>query len=332
MNELGNSFQKNHFKKYLVQKIDDKSSYEDLLIFPRYFEIETINACNARCPMCTIEDWPRSRGYMSDELFSKIAHEIAGFKRIIKKVSLFRDSEPLLDKKLSERILLMKKLGVPNVGISTNLSLLDEDRSISLLEAGIDDIILSIDSLKKDVFERIRVNLEFETVIENAHRFISLRNQIRPETAIRIRMIRQPLNHTEWPEYFEYWQPKLSIHDTCRYLNLHNWGGQLRDYKPVDLPQKSTLPCLAHWSLMAIFADGSVPMCNIDYGIKYPNGTVQDQTIAEIWHSQTMAERRRHHLSGNRGKNNLCLECNVWDDFDVWNQVSGKIIGSPFSK
>jgi len=43
-------------KDYLHTRISPQESYEDLLAFPRYFEIETVNACNARCTMCTIDD------------------------------------------------------------------------------------------------------------------------------------------------------------------------------------------------------------------------------------------------------------------------------------
>ena len=68
----------------------------------------------------------------------------------------------------------------------------------ALLEAGLDVIIMSIDSLKKDVFESIRVRLDFDEVLENAKRFIRLRNEINPSTRIWMRMIRQEENKDEW--------------------------------------------------------------------------------------------------------------------------------------
>ncbi len=43
-------------REYLQRRISPQESYEDLLNFPRFIEIETVNACNARCPMCTIDD------------------------------------------------------------------------------------------------------------------------------------------------------------------------------------------------------------------------------------------------------------------------------------
>ena len=47
------------FKDYLIKRIDNKDKFENLLEFPKYIEIETVNACNARCPMCTINDWEK---------------------------------------------------------------------------------------------------------------------------------------------------------------------------------------------------------------------------------------------------------------------------------
>ena len=49
-----------NFKPYLNRRIDKQAKFENLLEFPKYIEIETVNACNARCPMCTINDWERN--------------------------------------------------------------------------------------------------------------------------------------------------------------------------------------------------------------------------------------------------------------------------------
>ena len=41
-------------------------------------------------------------------------------------------------------------------------------------------VIFSIDSLKKEVFEKISVRLNFEEVRDNAIRFLQLRDKINP--------------------------------------------------------------------------------------------------------------------------------------------------------
>jgi len=300
--------------EYLVRRISPAERIEDLLRFPRYFEIETVNACNARCPMCTIEDWQRGSPIMKDHLFEKIADELGEHAAEIKRVSLYRDGEPLLDKKMAWRVSALKRRGIRHIGLSTNVSLLDEKTSTDLLEAGLDEIVLSIDSLKKEVFEAIRVRLNFEEVIENALRFIDLRNRIRPQASIWMRMIRQESNFDEWPEYESFWRPKLAEHDRLYYLNVHNWGGQLEGFKPVSQSLQPGLPCVALWSLMVIFSNGDVPLCNVDYNNHFPTGNVRDHSIAELWGSAVANDRRAWHIGGEKARLKPCTNCTVWDE------------------
>ena len=300
--------------EYLVRRISPTETYESLLRFPRFLEIETINACNARCPMCTIHDWERRHKSIDDSLFKKIADEVIAHADEVKRVTLYRDGEPLLDKKMPQRIAIFKDGGIQSTAISTNVSLLTEQKSKDLLRAGLDVIILSIDSLVKEIYESIRVRLNFEEVMENALRFIKLRNQIRPETKIWVRMIRQESNQNEWPEYYKFWQDKISENDRVYYHNIFNWGGQLKGFKSISQSYEPNLPCVALWSLFVIFCNGDVPLCNIDFNNKYPTGSVVKNSIEEVWRSKIMFERRQLHLTGKKACISLCEHCNVWDE------------------
>lgn len=307
-------------KEYLSRRISPAEGYDALLRFPRFIEIETVNACNARCPMCTIDDWQRHTPTMKDDLFKKIADEILDHRNEVKRVSLYRDGEPLLDKKLPQRVAYLSNGGIQATSISTNVSLLTEEKARDLLEAGLDMIILSIDSLDKEIFERIRVRLRFEEVLENALRFIELRDQIRPQTTIYMRMIRQEMNKTEWPSYEAYWAPKLQAHDNLYYHNIFNWGGQLDGYRAIEKSFEPNLPCVALWSLMVIFGNGDVPLCNVDYNNKFPTGNVRDNTIEELWKSRVIRERREAHLTGKKACISICSNCNVWDEGQITNE------------
>jgi len=305
--------------EYLNRRISPNESYEQLLSFPRYLEIETVNACNARCPMCTIGDWQRNTPTMKDDLFKHVADEIIDHRDEVIRVSLYRDGEPLLDKKLPNRIAYLKDGGVNATTISTNVSLLTEERSRALLEAGLDMIILSVDSLDKEVFENIRRRLKFEEVLENALKFIELRDQIRPQTRIYMRMIRQEGNLDEWPSYEAYWRPKLSDNDRLYYHNIFNWGGQLQGFKSVEGSYEPGLPCVALWSLLVIFGDGRVPLCNVDFNNVYPIGSVLEHSIEELWKSKVMNDLREQHLTGKKSCISLCENCNVWDEGQITN-------------
>jgi radical SAM protein with 4Fe4S-binding SPASM domain len=301
-------------QEYLNRRISPQEPYADLLNFPRFLEIETVNACNARCPMCTIADWKRNGSPMEDELFYKIAAEVIEHAREVRRVTLYRDGEPLLDKKMASRIAFLKNGGIKSTSLSTNVSLLSESTSRELLEAGLDIIIMSIDSLKKEAYEKIRKGLKFEEVMGNAVRFIALRDKIRPQTQIWMRMIRQKDNLAEWPQYQKYWRSLLGGSDRVYYHNIFNWGGQLSGFEPVAESLEPFLPCVALWSLMVIFSNGDVPLCNTDYNHKYPLGNVASSTIQALWQSKLMQDRRQLHLDGKKACIDICRNCNVWDE------------------
>lgn len=298
-------------KEYILNRVGGPS-YESLLRFPRYFEIETVNACNARCPMCTIDDWDRRDGLMSDSTFLKVADEIGANAGSVERVALYRDGEPLIDKKLAPRIRMMKERGVKKVGISTNVALLDEGRAEAILKAGLDEIILSIDSLYPQVYEAIRKNLNFFEVMRNAHGFIKMRDKLGSKCQIWVRMIRQESNKAEWPDFQRFWLDKVAPTDRVDYHNIHGWGNQLVNWKQIAHAD-TQMPCVALWSLMVIFANGDVPRCNVDYNNKHPLGNVLETPIAELW--QRHEALRAQHISGVR--ESICQGCTVWSEKQI---------------
>tara|TARA_B100001996_G_scaffold300818_1_gene241299 strand:- start:687 stop:1268 length:582 start_codon:yes stop_codon:yes gene_type:complete len=182
---------------------------------------------------------------------------------------------------------------------------------------------MSIDSLEKDVFEKIRVRLKHEVVIDNAVNFFKLRDKINPNCRIWVRMIRQESNKHEWDNYYNFWKKYASPKDRIYYHNIFNWGGQLKDYKAVSKSYEPNLPCVALWSLMVFFANGDVPLCNVDYNNKFPLGNVMKTSIRELWQSKIAEERRKWHLNETKNKIELCKNCNVWDE------ITGEELVSP---
>jgi radical SAM protein with 4Fe4S-binding SPASM domain len=302
------------WQEYLIRRIDPDANFDSLIQFPRYFEIETVNACNAHCPMCTIADWNRKAPTMKDPLFEKIALEICENRNFVKRVSLYRDGEPLLDNKLPQRIARLKDGKVKEVAISTNGSLMNQVRAKDILDADIDLVLFSIDSLKKETFEKLRAGLIFEEVMENTRDFITMRNNMNSDTKIWIRMIRQDSNADEWLEYENYWREILKTTDRINYTNLHNWGNQLKNFAAGSKSFEPNLPCVVLWSQFVVFADGNIPLCSIDFNNKFPNGNVTESSIADLWKSQIMATRRQLHMRGQKAEISICDNCNAWDE------------------
>jgi hypothetical protein len=69
-----------------------------------------------------------------------------------------------------------------------------------------------------------------------------------------------------------------------------------------------------------IFANGDVPLCNVDYNNKYPTGSVVDNFIEELWRPSQMNNHRDLHLRGEKAAISLFENCNVWDEGEITDQ------------
>ena len=288
---------------------------EEINYFPKYFEIETVNACNARCVMCTIDDWEQSRdSIMDDKLFAKFANEISLYSDWVETVCLNRDGEPTLDKNLHKKIKLLKNLGIKTVTIATNVQLLDENRIHQYLDAGLDDIMLSIDGITKNTFETIRKRLDYETVVDNTLNIIKIRNEKKSPLTIRVRMIIMENNQHEVSDWMEFWKKRVGPNDQVYAKPAHSWGNQLNQETDESIEYYKDKPCIAPFSSFIIHTDGTVPMCSIDYSAKVKIGDFSKNSIKEIWNDEPMTNIRSLHLNSQRNTIPLCQGCHIWEE------------------
>lgn len=299
---------------FLKQKLN-LDTFEDYLRFPMYYEIETVNTCNAACKMCTINKWRESRDpFMSPELFKKMADELIKYKDIVRTVNLCRDGEPLMDKKLEEKITYLKKGGIKHITFSTNASILTKKRALSLLTSGLDEIMFSIDGLKKETFEKIRAGLKFEKIVNNVLQFIKLRDDLLSGVKIRVRMVIQRENLEEVEAWGRYWRSVLQKQDSVHAKNVHSWGNKLENFIAVQEMEKLSTPCTSTFSTMIIRYNGDVTICPLDYDFKYVSGNIGDRSIKDIWQNGTHFKKFRElHLQGLRDDFVLCKGCRLWD-------------------
>ena len=270
MNISQNALKGKDAVQYLEKKL--KFSHDVLTSYPKYIMIETVNFCNADCIMCGIDFDKKLKSVMKDDLFNKIAEDIIQHKDEVEKVMLYLDCEPLLDKKLAQRIEMLKKGGIKKTNISTNAELLDVVRGTKILNAGLDEIYINLDSLHKDRFEIIRKGLTFETVYKNIIDFIKLRNELKPDVVIRMQMILQDINADEGETWHDHWKPKLNANDQIIVQKAHNWASVVNTRSFGDEFTINDIPCIGPFGTFCIHVDGMVGLCSMDTDPK-PNGT-----------------------------------------------------------
>lgn len=143
-------------------------------IRPLKVEMDITNQCNIRCIMCPFSDptvGRRKRKDLGKDTFERWADEMFSW---VASLGLLFGTEPTLNPNLLSFVRTAKEYRVPNVYFSTNAMKLTPALSGGLIEAGLDEMNVSLDGGTKETFERIRRGAKWNTVIAN---LASLRDQ-----------------------------------------------------------------------------------------------------------------------------------------------------------
>lgn len=268
--------------------------------FPPLVRIETTNACNAKCIICPHRMMTRKVQRMSDQLYASVIDQCAGNN--CREVQLHNFGEPLLDKALPERIRYAKLKGIRKVKIFSNGSLFDEKRARALIEAGLNEVQISIDGACKEEYERIRYPLKFDRVIENVKRLVALRDEVGADIRVAVACC-STTDQTATMSSLE------DVVDSFSFGKIHNWGGE-HDQVSSARQGKTRKPCSRLWRTFTILANGDVALCCLDYDGHHILGRIdEDTSIREIWRGEAYTAVRRKHLEAQQAQIDLCRTC-----------------------
>lgn len=291
-------------------------------LMPRHVQIESVGGkgmCTARCTMCTIEDWQKPPRIMQQAEFEKFVLDLVPFQEHVDHVTLHCNGEPLMDKRLHDKVAFLKRHGFRGTGFATNCTLLDERRARALLDAGLDTIICSIDGFTKATHEAIRHRTHFETIVQNVERFLALRDERaasgRPATRVLVRMILQDTNRHEWDDYQAFWRARLdpAKGDGVLQFPIHNWGGQMENWQQnlALYGQGKVFECEDLFDRLIVFSDGTVSHCDADYNGFFPHGSVFEQHFLEVYNGPIFSRYRTAMQEGRLLELDHCKSCSI---------------------
>ena len=135
-------------------------------------QIEPTNRCNFRCGYCRRTHWARPVGEMS---LARLAILLAKLPPV-RHIHLQGVGEPLLNRELAAMVRLIREKGM-GAGTSTNASLLTRAKSAALLDAGINRINLSLDTLDAGELGRVRKGARLDMILDNIATLAAVRDQ-----------------------------------------------------------------------------------------------------------------------------------------------------------
>ncbi len=140
--------------------------------------LETTNRCNLLCTTCprTFEELEPPSD-MSWELFTSIVDQFPKIERVV----LHGVGEPMMVAELPKMVKYLKDRGV-YVLFNTNGTLMREKKSRELIEAGLDEMRISLDAAEAKAFEAVRGRDLFDRIVRNIKNFTALKDRMGAKT------------------------------------------------------------------------------------------------------------------------------------------------------
>lgn len=308
---------------------------------PIVYNIETTNRCNMRCKMCprttmmtrNIEDidketfikvvnqlkphnqsdWGNWKKYCEKKYGIKesdAASENHFFLYVISKViQLHGYGDPLLDRNMPEYVKILHGKGFYSY-FSCNPANINLDITYKMLDAGLDYIKYSIESVDDSIHKQIRGEMSnFSDSYEKIKQVLKYKHEKNLKTIIVITML--DLNRTNQKEDYDKLLTAFKDLDVYIYLKSEDCQWYRKDFHGTQSIHWSEM-CKHPWMTMTIKSNGEATMCMEDYNNEIVFGDVYSQTLKEIWEGDSYREFRWDHLNVRKG-----IKCNEQCDMKL---------------
>lgn len=282
--------------------------------------VDPSSACNFKCKFCPtgdlqlIKQTGRFVGTLDWKLYKKIIDDLQEFDEPLKVLRLYKDGEPLLNKKFPQMIEYAKRSNrVPYVDTTTNAALLTRQLSTDILNAGLDKINISINGMQKETYSQFcRAKVDIDSIIENIMFFYEHRGNCE----VVIKAPKELLSEEDQEQFLSLFgeiSDRINIENTAPCWP--NFDVEARtNFKIVQegiygQPLSDVDTCPYIFYSMSINSDGTASACFLDWDRSLVIGDVRTHTVKDIWNSKEMDNLRILHLSGDRSNNSTCKNC-----------------------
>lgn len=314
------------------------------LAVPFSVQIDICSACNLKCNFCfhsdceAIQQSGAKFGAMSFEVFTKIIDDMKKDwkNQKVKKLRLFKIGEPLMNREVCRMVEYAKKANVAEcIEITTNGTLLNEEMSLGLVEAGLDILNISVNGInEKQYQEACQYKIDFEEYREKIRFFYENRKKCK----IFIKYSDIGYSEEEKAEFYAKFQ------DICDEIFVETISATLWQETNVnqkianvhkgtygqELKGKQVCPFL--FTTMVINDQGIAHLCCVDWKSEYVLGDLKEESIADVWNGGKLRQYQKLHLKKQKEKMLICQKCeslsaNTTDDIDEYAEDILKRIG-----
>ena len=307
---------------------------------PFMLMVEPTNFCNLKCPLCPSGngDMTRERGHMDLGRYRSLIDE-TGDDLVL--LLLWNQGEPFINKEFVEMVRYAHARRIPTMTSTNGHFVRTREQALDLVDSGLDEIIISLDGVDQETYERYRVGGKLERVLEAARLLAAAKRERGSATPlVNLQFIVFRHNEDDLPEavrlareleadkFLVKTAQVYSSEDAATFLPEQELyrryeGGETNGDGPpgpggngLRVKGQPVRGCKVLWYSSMVNWDGAVAPCCFDKNVDHPMGRAfsagpgngDGSTFAQAWRSRAYADFRRTVLD-DRGAVDMCRNC-----------------------
>ena len=263
---------------------------------PAFLRVEICRYCEVDCLYC----YPAK---------AKLLYPLDAYKRLIDQfkdtcfsVSLYDIGEPLHNPQVLEYIRYAHQNRMGTV-LSSSLSVPREDAFWKdLASSGLDYLIVAIDGVTPEVYNKYRRNGQLDLVMSNLKQLLAYRGELKSKLVVEWQMIDFPWNRAEQKQ-----AANMAYQMGCDRFRIIAEATQPR--KAYDKTGKiRARNCLLPYILFFVTANNEVRLCYKIYHHDMGIGSLSNFTFSELWNGSEITRVRDRKQIGQRPGCQKCQE------------------------
>lgn len=327
---------------------DRRESAQDPSDHPVHVDIESVAVCDLRCgsseddPQGFCQIWTHEhirtkgfdehtfeRGYMDPVLYGRLIQQCADMG--VSSIKLNYRGEPSLHPRLVSFVREAAALGFPDIMLNTNgngLARKQPDLFYKVVEAGVTDLMFSVDACDPESYARQRVGGNWEVLLNSVRSAVRARSDGKGHSDCRIRasVVRTHLNAeaVDSGRMEEFWRGKLGV-DWMSVSECYFPAGTEHHWKAAIWRQMNAVEfqCSDPFRRMVVTWDGrhTMPCCQgftleIDGGPVVSGAAAPLRSLKQAWASANFERLRAAHRARTwdrpgAGGEAICRSCAV---------------------
>ena len=287
---------------------------------PLSLTVEPTNFCNLQCPECptgnnTIK---RDKGFLNISDYTKIIDTLSPW---LLYHMIYFQGEPLLHPDISSMIHYAHQKNIYTC-TSTNGHFLTYDNALKIIDSGLDKIIISVDGVTQETYEKYRKEGSLKKVIsgiQNLAELKKIKKSKTPEIVIQFLVFRfnehqisdiKNLGKSLGVNKVEIKSAQIDPDQINSDLLPKNqkFSRYNTNNQQIKIKNKLKNRCFRIWSTMVITWDGKIIPCCFDKNARHNIGNLNQDNILALWYSKEFTKFRKQILK-NRKKIEICRNC-----------------------